>query len=447
MSTPVAPSKTAAPKSAENKSAENKPAGNKPAESKPSEPRPKPPEKLVGGHGVKPSERLVSLDAFRGFIMLAMASSGLGFIAASRNLPDNETLKFLASQVDHVPWVGCVFWDLIQPAFMFMVGVSMAYSYAGRQARGQSYGRMFGHAVVRSIVLVALGVFLSSKDSQHTNFTFANVLCQIGLGYTFLFLLWNRSALVQFAAAVLILLADWGAFYAYPTPPADFDYSTVEAPAGWNHHLTGRAAHWDINTNAAAAADRVFLNWFPQEQEFKGNKGGYTTLNFVPSLATMIFGLMTGGLMRSGRGAGAKLALLVVAGLICLGAGYALNRYDICPLVKRIWTPSWAVYSTGWVLLMLAGFYLVVDLIGLRRAALPLVVVGMNSIVIYCMSQLIGGGGWISHTLQRHFGENVFTFYGRIQDAYEPIVQMSLVLFVMWLICAWLYRQRIFVRI
>lgn len=408
---------------------------------------PEPTKKPVAKLNVKPPERLVSLDAYRGFIMLAMASNGLGFREAAKNLPENETLQFLAAQVNHVPWVGCVFWDLIQPAFMFMVGVSMAYSYSGRQARGQSYPRMFAHAVFRSIVLVALGVFLSSTNSKQTNFTFANVLCQIGLGYTFLFLLWNRPPVWQLAAALLILLADWGLFYAYPAPAADFKYSEVGVPADWTH-LTGRAAHWDMNTNAAAAADRVLLNWFPQEKKFEFNGGGYATLNFVPSLATMIFGLLTGGLMRSDRGAAAKLALLIASGLVCLGVGYALDRYDICPLVKRIWTPSWAIFSTGWVLVMLAGFYLVVDIVGLRWAALPLVVVGMNSILMYCMAQLIGvKGGWISQTIQRHFGEGVFTFYGRIQAAYQPIVQMSLVLLTMWLVCVWLYRQKIFVRI
>ncbi|HUY92364.1 MAG TPA: heparan-alpha-glucosaminide N-acetyltransferase domain-containing protein [Pirellulales bacterium] len=439
MSIPLTPSKPALPKTVPT--------------------APKPSEKSAAKPSVKPAERLVSLDAYRGFIMLAMASGGLGLGAAAEKvnakalaekLPKNETLDFLASQVDHVPWVGCVFWDLIQPAFMFMVGVSMAYSYASRQARGQGYPRMFGHALFRSIVLVLLGVFLTSNWSKQTNFVFTNVLCQIGLGYTFLFLLWNRPPVWQFAAAVLILLADWGLFMAYPAPPADFDFGKVGVPADWKH-LTGGAAHWDKNTNVAADADRVFLNWFPQEKKFEFNGGGYTTLNFVPSLATMIFGLLAGGLMRSERGAGAKLGWLVVSGLVCLGVGYALGRYDICPLVKRIWTPSWAIYSTGWVLLMLAGFYLVVDVIGLRLAALPLVVVGMNSILIYCMAQLIGG--WISQTLQRHFGEGLFTFYGvtfhdqRFDPNYAPIVQMSLVLLVMWLVCVWLYRQRIFVRI
>ena len=313
---------------------------------------------------------------------------------------------------------------------------------------------MFAHAVFRSVVLVLLGVFLSSTSSKQTNFTFANVLCQIGLGYTFLFLLWNRPPVVaihggsvDFACRLGIILCLSGRLR--PT----FDYSDVGVPADWEH-LTGRAAHWDKNTNAAAAVDRVFLNWFPQEKKFEFNPGGYTTLNFVPSLATMIFGLLAGGLMRSDRGAGAKLLLLVAAGLLCLCVGYVLDRYDLCPLVKRIWTPSWAIFSTGWVLVMLAGFYLVVDLIGLRRAALPLVVVGMNSIVMYCMAQLIGGkGGWISQTLQRHFGEGVFTFYGatfrgqRFDPNYAPMVQTSLVLLVMWLVCVWLYRQKIFVRI
>jgi heparan-alpha-glucosaminide N-acetyltransferase len=395
----------------------------------------------------KSTERLVSLDAYRGFIMLAMASAGLGLSQTAKHFPDSRLWQFLGYHTSHVEWKGGSFWDMIQPSFMFMVGVSMAYSYAARQARGQSYAKMLAHAIFRSFTLVAIGVFLSSMSSKQTNFIFPNVLCQIGLGYTFLFLLWNRRPVWQLLAAVLILAADWGLFYAYPAPAADFNYSEVKLSADWPH-LTGRAAHWDKNTNVAAAADRVFLNWFPREEPFVVNEGGYTTLNFVPSLATMIFGLLAGGLMRSSRGPSAKLAWLIGSGLICLGAGYLLDRYEICPIVKRIWTPSWAVYSTGWTLLMLAGFYLLVDVIGLRRAAWPLVVVGMNSILMYCMAQLIGSGnGWIAQNLQRFFGSEIFTAHGRLDPIYSPILRMSLVLSVMWLICVWLYRQRIFVRI
>jgi predicted acyltransferase len=328
-----------------------------------------------------------------------------------------------------------------------MVGVSMAGSYANRQARGQSYVGMLGHAFFRSLVLVALGVFLSSNWDPQTNWIFPNVLCQIGLGYTFLFLLWNRPAIVQLLAAVLILVGDWAMFYYYPTPTADFDYSTVGLKADWQH-LEGNEAHWDKNTNVAAAVDRTLLNWFPREKPFEYNDGGYATLNFVPSLATMIFGLLAGGLLRSPKGAIAKLGGLVSAGAVCLAAGWALDHFGICPSVKRIWTPSWALFSTGWTLLALAGFYFLFDVAPLRPLALPLVVVGMNSIAVYCMAQLIGGKtGWIAQSLQRHLGEGVFTRYGKYDAIYEPIGRMVLVLLVIWLVCCWLYRQRLFVRI
>lgn len=389
--------------------------------------------------------RLVSLDAFRGFIMLAMASAGfrLASIARKEGFSHDPVWQFLGYQTDHVAWRGCGFWDLIQPAFMFMVGVAMAYSYTARQARGHSYAHMLAHAVYRSIVLVLLGVFLSSNWSSQTEWVFPNVLCQIGLGYTFLFLLWNRPVRWQLAAAAMILLGDWALFYAWPAPTAD-DYAKVHLSADWPR-LTGTAAHWDKNTNVAAAFDRVVLNWFPRKEPFVYNEGGYTTLNFVPSLATMIFGLVAGGLMRNAWSPGKKIATLIVWGAASLATGYLLDAAGVCPSVKRIWTPSWALFSTGWVLWMLAGFYLLVDVAGLRRPAWPLVVVGMNSIVMYVMSQLLKP--WITDTLERHFGKGLFTVYGAIDAVYAPAVQMALVLLVLWLICVWLYRQKIFVRI
>src|SRR5262245_58074289 len=133
--------------------------------------------------------RLLSLDAFRGFVMLAMASGGFRCAEVAKNaqFQDSDIWKFLGYQCDHVPWVGWALWDLIQPSFMFMVGVSMAYSYAKRQSKGQTYGHMLLHAMVRSLVLVLLGIALMSNFKPRTDFEFVNVLIQIGLGYTFLF--------------------------------------------------------------------------------------------------------------------------------------------------------------------------------------------------------------------------------------------------------------------
>ena len=233
---------------------------------------------------VTPSQRLVSLDAYRGLTMLAMASGGLGLHRVAQNFPESRFWQFIGYEFEHVEWVGCAVWDLIQPSFMFMVGVAMAYSGASRQAHGQSYARMLGHAAVRALVLILLGVFLRSDNRPQTNFTFEDVLSQIGLGYFFLFLLWGRGARWQFAAAIAILVGYWCYFYAYPTPTADFNYSSVGVPPNWPH-LQGIAEHWDKNTNAAAAFDAWFLNLFPRAKPFVYNGGGYLTLSFIPSLA------------------------------------------------------------------------------------------------------------------------------------------------------------------
>jgi predicted acyltransferase len=271
-----------------------------------------------------------------------------------------------------------------------------------------------------------------------------DVVSQIGLGYTFLFLLWGRKPWVQFSAALLILVGYWCLFFFYPLPSQDFDYKAVGVAANWQH-LEGTAAHWDKNTNAAAAFDRWFLNQFPRRKPFEFEGAGYPTLNFIPSLATMIFGLMAGGLLRSSRGGWSKFAILVICGAVALAAGWALEAGGICPIVKVIWTPSWAIYSTGWTLLMLAGFYVVIDLVGLRRWSFPLIVVGMNSITMYVMAHLMQG--WLRHTLEIHFGTDVFTLFGHVDAVYQPIVVHALSLLMMWLICWWLYRQRIFIRI
>jgi heparan-alpha-glucosaminide N-acetyltransferase len=393
-------------------------------------------------------QRLVSLDAYRGLVMLAIASHGLGMVAAAEHFPDSSTWQWLAHQFEHVAWVGCAAWDMIQPSFMFMVGVAMAYSYTKRRARGDSYGALLRHAVTRAAVLVAMGVFLASNWSDQTSFVFTNVLAQIGLGYAFLFLLWERKPRTQLLAAALILIGYWALFALYPRPGADFDFARVGLPADWSH-LQGFTAHWEKNANVAAAVDQWFLNCFPRETPFVFNRGGYQTLNFVPSLATMIFGLVAGGLLRSDCRAGRKFWLLVAAGVLGVVAGAVLGWAGLCPVVKRIWTPSWALLSGGWACLILAAFYGAIDAFEspwqarpARWLAFPLVVVGMNSLTMYFMAQLIYG--WVRKTLRTHLSADYAQVFGA---SYAPIVEATCIVLVLWLLCYWLYRQKVFLRV
>jgi predicted acyltransferase len=372
--------------------------------------------------------------------MVALASGGLGFRAVGQKLPSSPVWQFLAFQTDHVAWVGCSFWDLIQPSFMFMVGVAVPFSMASRRARGEPEARIWTHVLWRALVLVLLGVLLQSNSTPRTNWSFVNVLTQIGLGYPFLCLLAGRGRRVQLAALLVILVGYWLLFFLWPLPGPGFDYASVGWAPGWQG-LPGWWAHWDKNTNAAAAFDAWLLPLFPPKDgvhPFRFNEGGYQTLNFMPSLATMILGLVAGEWLRGARRASQKLALLVAAAVCCLGVGWLAGQ-TVCPLVKRIWTPSWAVYCAGWTFAMLAVFYAVIDLLGFRRWAFPLVVVGMNSIAIYFMEELLRG--WAGKTWKTHLPVAWFA------DPYGPIVQAVLVLATFWLACWWMYRRGIFLRV
>ncbi len=374
--------------------------------------------------------------------MILMASGGFGIAQVARHYNESGFWQFLARQTEHVPWAGCSLWDLIQPSFMFLVGVALPFSIANRQARGQSFAVMLGHAIWRAVALVFLGIFLRSVGRKMTYFTFEDVLTQIGLGYVFLFLLGWTKARTQAIAAGLILFGYWLAFALYPLPPNGFDWSQVGVPADWPHHPTGFAAHWDKNTNLAAAFDQWFLNLFPREQRFVYNGGGYLTLNFVPSLATMIFGLLAGGLLRSAQPKEVKVKVLVGAGVVGLVVGWLLGWLGICPVVKRIWTPSWAIYAGGWTCLLLGAFYWSIDNRGWRRWAFPLVVVGMNSIMMYCMANLTRG--FFADSLKTHFGQQFFQILGA---PFEGMVRSVVLLIIWWLVLFWMYRRRIFLRI
>ncbi len=326
--------------------------------------------------------RLASLDAYRGAIMLLMASSGLGIPQVAATFPDSRVWHFLGYECEHAAWTGCTLWDLIQPAFMFMVGVALPWSIGNRQARGETFGHLFAHALRRALMLVLLGVFLTSAWSQQTEWSFNNVLCQIGLGYPFLFLLFWTQPRTQWLCAFGLLALYWLLFALHPLPAPNFDWAGMGVPADWPH-LTGFAAHWDKNANAAASFDRWFLNLMPRAAAFTHSNGGYQTLNFVPALATMIFGLMAGQLLHRDLAVTVKLKRLVLAGLAGLVLGQALALTGICPMVKRIWTPTWALFSGGWVILLLAVSVAVLDWRGWKRWAFPLIVAGLNPMALY----------------------------------------------------------------
>lgn len=372
--------------------------------------------------------------------MFLMMAEVLRLCRVSRALPGNGFWEFLCYHQTHVEWIGCTLHDLIQPSFSFLVGVAVPYSIASRLARGHKPASMALHAGWRALALILLGVFLRSTARAQTNWTFEDTLSQIGLGYFFLFLLGFRPVRDQWIALALILVGYWVAFALYPLP--GFDYTQVGVPKDWPHLMSGFAAHWNKNTNLVWTFDTWFLNLFPREKPFAFNGGGYATLSFVPTLATMILGLIAGRILRSDRTPRAKLRWFAIAGVVGLLAGAILGWLGICPVVKRIWTPSWVLYSGGWCFLLTGAFYLVIDVAGRKAWSFPLVVIGMNSIAAYCIAHLFEG--FVLKNLKTHLRPSAFELFG---GPYEPFIHGAAALIVMWLILYWMYRRKLFLKI
>jgi heparan-alpha-glucosaminide N-acetyltransferase len=351
--------------------------------------------------------RLVSLDAFRGLIMLTLLCGGI--FHTLKNVPG---WHWLYVQNEHVAWEGCVYWDLIQPSFMFMVGVAMPFALARRREQGHSWRQRFGHVLLRALNLILIGIILDHVGQDKIQIGFIRVLQQIAVGYVLAFLVAEKPLRVQAIAAAVILVG-WTLLWMFNP---------------WN----GPGGPWAMSyENIGGAFDRWMLG--------RNYSGYYVGLNAIPSTATILFGVMAGELIRRGLPKTKTLAVLLIAGAAGILIGLAVSPW--LPLIKRIWTPSFAVYAGGWTFLFLAFFYWIIEIRGLRRWAFPLVVAGMNSIAAYVIAGAFGQwfarvtGAWVNW-LAPHMGK----------ETWFPVFQRLLFVAFAWGVLYWLWRRRIFFK-
>jgi len=392
--------------------------------------------------------RNTAVDAYRGLVMLLMMAEVLQLSRVSGAYPTSLFWKVLAWNQTHTEWFGCSLHDTIQPGFSFLVGVALPYSIVSRIGKGARFPQLFAHTLWRALVLILLGVFLRSMYSSMTYFTFEDTLSQIGFGYPLLFLLGYYCAKPGrakwiWAALGFLLVAYWLAWALYPATPANFNWQSVGVSPEWNaqHNFTGFAAHWNKNYNFGNRFDQWFLNLFRREKPFVYNEGGYLTLSFIPTLGTMILGLIAGRWLceSAPKVPMKKLMLAGVAGIVL---GLALHYSGICPVVKRIWTPSWTIFSGGICFLFLAAFSWVMDVKGWKKWALPLVVIGTNSIAAYLIAHLMER--FLDSSLRIHLGANFFQFAG---VGLEPFFRGAAILLGYFLVLLWMYRRKIFLKI
>jgi predicted acyltransferase len=364
------------------------------------------------------SSRLLSLDFFRGITMFLLVAEGTALWSVLVKEPIAGTfLEPFFQQFHHHPWNGLRFWDLIQPFFMFIVGVAMPFSYAKRIKMGEPKSKITRHIIQRCLILLALGVGLHCGYSKKLVWELWNVLSQLSATIIIAWFLMRYKWPVQIAVSIgLLILTE----IAYRTFPLE----------GYNQPFV---------------KDHNFGSWMDMILMGKiNNGGGWVAINFVPTAAHTIWGVVAGQLLMSDKTQFQKVKLIAVAGLAALVAGYLLDWTSVTPIIKRISTSSFVLASGGWALLALALSYWLIDIKKNTRWVIVFTVVGMNSIFIYVFMGTVGEQ-WLNDFVAI-FTEGVLSWFGATEFIMKLITSLT-ILTLEWLLCYYLFIKKIFFRI
>jgi predicted acyltransferase len=368
---------------------------------------------VVASEGGGGKDRLLSLDLFRGLTMFLLIGESTRIYEHLIDPSLQGTLFFaLGTQFDHHPWNGLRVWDLVQPFFMFIVGVALALSVAKREERGESRGRITAHAVRRSALLLLLGWALYCIGPGRITFRFQNVLAQLSVTYLIAYLMMRRPAREQIAFSFGLIILTEVIYRAFGAP-------------GFNQPFV---------------PDHNFGSWVDMMISGELSAGHWVSFNAIPTTAHTMWGVLAGQLLLSGRSPRRKISILAFAGLAGVAAGLALD--PVTPIIKRICTSSFVLASGGLCLLALAFCYWFIDVRRVRGWTKFFAIVGMNSLGIYLFTES-GGTSWILR-LVKPFAVVLFSWAGELP---AQIATSVVAWAVLWSMCYWLYKKRIVIKI
>lgn len=319
-------------------------------------------------------------------------------------------------QFHHHPWNGLRFWDLIQPAFMFMAGTALAYSLQRQQIEGKTWTQSFFKTLKRSGWLFFWGVLDYAVRKNGLSFELWDVLTQLSFTTLVAFLIyrWSPAAQIAFSIGLLILTEILYRFSGIP---------------GFDQPFTDQQ-------NFGNYMDLVLMN--------KINGGGWVAINCLPTAAHTIWGALAGKLLLSNRTRPEKMNTLVIAGIAGLVTGYLLDITSVTPIIKRIATSSFVLASGGWVLFALAVSYWWIDIKDHRHNLKFFLVVGMNSLFIYLFIEIVASRwftGYIS-AITNGLMEII-----HVPQGIMGIITCLVIFGLEWGMCYWLYTKKIFFKI
>jgi len=364
----------------------------------------------------QPQRRIMSIDALRGFDMFWIIG-GERIFASLNEVFNRPSTAWIQTQLKHVKWEGFRFEDLIMPLFLFIVGVVMPFSLNKRIAAGHSKTRLYLHIIKRTVILFILGMIAQGHFLQYDLsklHLYSNTLQAIAAGYLIAsIIMLNLRLKWQIGTTAILLLLFWALMALVPVPGHG---AGVLTPDG----------------NLAIYLDRIILGGF-----IDGTDPPYAwILSSMTFACTVMLGVLAGYLLRAETVGIRKVLWLLAAGGGCIVAGLIWNLFF--PIIKHLWTSSFVLFSGGLCYLLMALFYLVIDVLGFKKWAFGFVVIGMNAIAVYMATHIIS-----FNTIGGKFVEGLEKYSGN----WYALIHASTVFAIVWLILWWMYRKKSFIKI
>jgi predicted acyltransferase len=359
-------------------------------------------------------ERMISIDFFRGLTMFLLIGESTRLYSHIRNI-DTGITQFIGNQLEHHEWHGLHFWDLIQPFFMFIVGVAIPFAVANRLKKGDSDRSIKMHAYKRAFLLFFLGWALYCIGPGKIVFRLQDVLTQLSVTYLVAFLIRNRSFWFQMILSLVVILIMDLAYRFFPVEGFNQPWVAFQNLGAWAN-------------NKIEGVDKASI---------------WASINAFSTIAHTVWGVLCGKLLMSEKPVNEKIKLLIIAGISGLVIGYSLDLLNITPIIKKIATSSFVFTSGGYAILALTFSYWLIDLKKIFvNGSKMFRIVGMNCIFIYLFFE--AGGAGLVYKIFTPFTVTLLSWGGKITVG---IATSLLVWASLWYICYWLYKNKLFIKI
>jgi predicted acyltransferase len=364
-------------------------------------------------------KRLYSLDALRGFDMFWIMG-GEGIFIALASLTGWPVLKWWAEQLDHVPWHGFHFYDMIFPLFLFIAGISFPFSLAKRLERNDSRASIYKHVIFRGLILVLLGILYNNAVRFNLGeLRYGSVLGRIGLAWMFAALIFmntkRNTRIIWFSG---LLIGYWLLLLLFPA------------------HDLGSTDIFSREGNLTSYIDRILM----PGKLYLGNHDPEGILSTMPAIGTALLGMFTGEFLLSDYLKDKPLRrvlYMVLAAIVLMIIGKLWNI--IFPINKNLWTSSFVCWVGGLSLLLFVVFHLIIDIWNFRKWAFFFVVIGMNPITIYLTERIV------------NFRSASKFFFGGISallpQTWAPLVDAIGITAIGWVFLYILYKKKIFLKV